>query len=220
MVNFYEQVMGFKATRDEIDRCANFLKGQGVRTETHEELPTTRELAVQLKNSDIGYMDNPFIKGATVYGDVADRVEETLDERTLSLRFNKKRRDAYNRQLELMTQVAPSTSNTDLGARPFWRPAIVEGIIGGITAYLTYITGQAIRHTQTNNPNMDIENLTSVDNLPYIFGAFAVGALVSKTINNCFVNSNKIEVREEVSNLVEALKETPQRIKLPKEGEQ
>src|SRR3990167_4444473 len=218
MVNFYNDVMALKASKDEIDRSREYLIMQGFKVEEPRHgLPSVREQAAGLRDITPDYSDNWFVKG-TKHDDVSDRVEETLDERTLGLRFDKKRRDAYNRQLELMTQVAPSTSNTDLGARPFWRPAIVEGIIGGITAYLTYITGQAIRHTQTNNPNMDIENLTSVDNLPYIFGAFAVGALVSKTINNCFVNSNKIEVREEVSNLVEALKETPQRIKLPKEG--
>ena len=221
MVNFYNDVMALKASKDEIDRSREYLIMQGFKVEEPRRgLPSVRELAVQLRDSNIGYMDNHFIRGATVYGDVADKVEETLNERTLSLRFNKKRRDAYNRQLELMAQVAPSASDSSLRARPFWKPDTAGTIMGGIVGYVTYILGQAVRYIQTHNSDLDPEILTSVDNPPYILGALAVGALTSKAGNNYFVNLSKRVVREEVSNLVEALKETPQRIKLPQEGTQ
>ena len=213
MVNFDNDVMALKASKGEIDRSREYLIMQGFKVEEPRRgLPSVRELAVQLRDSNIGYMDNHFIRGATVYGDVADRVEETLDERTLGLRFDKKRRDAYNRQLELMAQVAPSVPDYSLRARPFWKPGIAESIVSIAATYTTCIT-YTIEH-------IDTEKLASIDNLLYTVGTLAIGGLVSKVLNNFLVNSGKAAVKTEVTSLVEALKETPQRIKLPQEGAQ
>ena len=214
MVYFYNDVMALKASKDEIDRSREYLIMQGFKVEEPRHgLPSVREQAAGLRDITPDYSDNWFVKG-TKPGDVSDRVEEALSERMVGLRFDKKKRYAYNRQLELMAQVAPSAS--DLRVNPLWRPRVVSFITTGLgvfAGYSIFEIEKVIDYIATNE-------VTDIQSLFYGISGAAIGVGIKSILDFEMVNITKRKVRRQVSNLVEALKETPQRIKLPQEGAQ
>ncbi len=218
MVRFYEDVMALKKRKDELESARRTLIGGAVseldkKGYKLEQLrfPPVREEALRLIDLVPKYGSNHFVKGATVHGDVEDKVEEALAARNSGLRFDKDKRDKYNKQLELMAEVAPTALSRSLRVRPFWRPGI-EAIPGWLGTAATYSIGSILNYLFTHRPtDSDNLDLTSVENLPYLVGGLVFGALISKATSNAGVKLAKAEVKTEARNLVEALRDAPQR---------
>jgi len=201
---FYHQVMGFKQEQEQVDAAVNLARNSGYRVEGRG-LPSVREKALNLSRT---FRDrtNFFVGNMGYIPDSQPKVvEETLKIRKFSLRFDKSRRDAYNRTLDLITEVAPSASSPDLRAYPIWRPANAANFVlaNGLLP-LIGIIGLA--------PSLyeSYENATAYI-LSGVLGA-VTGNLLIGAKNARIRSVVKDRIREEASRLTNIIRESPQRI--------